>query len=64
MIIIEKLNEGDVFLAFKGSITSDLISNVFEVVEAKLDDLSEDFKGSKKGIQCAGGELTELISSH
>ena len=43
-----KLNEGDILLAYKGSITSDLISNVLEVVEAKLDDLSEVPKVRKK----------------
>ncbi len=44
----EKLNGGDVLLAYKGSITSDLISNVLEVVESKLDDLSESSKIRKK----------------
>ncbi len=42
------LNGGDVLLAYKGSITSDLISNVLEVVETKLDDLSEGAKIRKK----------------
>jgi len=42
------LNGGDVLLAFKGSITSDLISNVLEVIETKLDDLSEVPKTRKK----------------
>jgi len=44
----EKLNNGEVLLAYKGSVTSDLISNVLEVVEAKLDDLSETSKVRKK----------------
>ena len=44
----EKLNGKDVLLAYKGSITSDLISNVLEVVEAKLDDLNEASKVRKK----------------
>ena len=44
----EKLNDADVILAYKGSITSDLISNVLEVVESKLDDLSETSKVRKK----------------
>ena len=43
-----KLNSGDVLLAYKGSITSELISNVLEVVEAKLEDLSEGSKVRKK----------------
>ncbi len=43
-----KLNGGDVLLAYKGSVTSDLISNVLEVVEAKLDDFSEGSKVRKK----------------
>ena len=42
------LNGGDVLLAYKGSITSDLISNVLEVVETKLEDLSEGSKVRKK----------------
>lgn len=33
------MNEGDVLLAFKGSITSDLITNVLDVIETKLDDV-------------------------
>lgn len=44
----DQLNEGEVLLAYKGSITSDLISNVLEVVEEKLDDLSETSKIRKK----------------
>ncbi len=44
----EKLNGGDVLLAYKGSITSDLIGNVLEVIEAKLDNLSETSKIRKK----------------
>lgn len=44
----DHLNEGEVLLAYKGSITSDLISNVLEVVEEKLDDLSESSKIRKK----------------
>ena len=44
----EQLNEGEVILSYKGSITSDLISNVLEVVEEKLDDLSESSKIKKK----------------
>lgn len=44
----EQLNEGEVILSYKGSITSDLISNVLEVVEEKLDDLGESSKVKKK----------------
>lgn len=44
----EKLNDGEVILSFKGSVTSDLISNVLEVVENKMDDLSETSKIRKK----------------
>lgn len=33
------MNEGDVLLAYKGSITTELITNVLEVVESKLDDI-------------------------
>ena len=35
-----KMNEGDVLLAYKGSITPDLITNVLEVIESKLDDIN------------------------
>lgn len=34
-----RMNEGDVLLAYKGSITSDLITNVLDVIETKLDDI-------------------------
>lgn len=34
-----KMNTGDVILAYKGSISSDLITNVLEVIDAKLEDL-------------------------
>ena len=36
----KKLNEGDVLLAYKGSITTELITNVLEVIESKLDDIN------------------------
>jgi len=34
-----KMNTGDVILAYKGTISSDLITNVLEVIDAKLEDL-------------------------
>lgn len=34
-----RLNSGEVILAYKGSISSELITNVLEVVDAKLEDL-------------------------
>ena len=43
-----KLNGGDVLMAFKGNISSELISNVLEVVESRLDDYSEGSKIRKK----------------
>jgi hypothetical protein len=36
----KKMNEGDVLLAYKGSITTELITNVLEVIESKLDDIN------------------------
>lgn len=33
------MNEGEVLLAYKGSITTDLITNVLEVIESKLEDI-------------------------
>ena len=44
----KQLNEGEVLLSFKGSVTSDLISNILEVVEEKLEDLNETSKIRKK----------------
>jgi hypothetical protein len=43
-----KLNGGDVLMAFKGSISSELISNVLEVVESRMDEYSESSKIRKK----------------
>ena len=43
-----RLNGGDVLIAFKGSITSELISNVLEVVESRMDEFSESSKIRKK----------------
>ncbi len=43
-----KLNGGDVLIAYKGNISSELISNVLEVVESRMDDYSEDSKIRKK----------------
>ncbi|RLB64131.1 MAG: hypothetical protein DRH08_10120 [Deltaproteobacteria bacterium] len=43
-----KLSGGDVLMAFKGNISSELISNVLEVVEARMDDYSESSKIRKK----------------
>jgi len=44
----KQLNEGEVLLSYKGSITSDLISNVLEAVEEKFEDLNETSKIRKK----------------
>ena len=43
-----KLNGGDVLMAFKGNISSELISKVLEVVESKMDDYNENSKIRKK----------------
>ncbi len=43
-----KLNGNDVLIAYKGNVSSELISNVLEVVEARMDDYSEDSKIRKK----------------
>jgi hypothetical protein len=43
-----KLNGGDVLMAFKGNISSELISNVLEVVESKMDSHNESSKIRKK----------------
>lgn len=43
-----KLNGDDVLIAYKGDVSSELISNVLEVVESRMDDFSEDSKIRKK----------------
>ncbi|MCP4309813.1 MAG: hypothetical protein GY790_00990 [Bacteroidetes bacterium] len=42
------LNGGDVLMAFKGNISSELISNALEVVESRMDDYNENSKIRKK----------------
>jgi hypothetical protein len=44
----DKLSKGDVVIAYKGSITSDLINDVLEAVEKKLDEANEEGKTRKK----------------
>lgn len=43
-----RMNEGDVLLAYKGSITSDLITNVLEFIETKLGDIDASAGVKKK----------------
>lgn len=43
-----RLSQGDVLLAYKGSITSDLINEVLEAVEEKLEKVNESGKTRKK----------------
>ena len=43
-----KLNGGDVLVAFKGSVTTDLINNVLEQIEEKMDSVDEQAKVRKK----------------
>lgn len=43
-----KLDGGDVLMSFKGNISGDLISNVLEVVESKMDEVNESSKIRKK----------------
>jgi hypothetical protein len=43
-----KLNGGDVLVAYKGSITTDLINNVLEEIEEKMDGVDEQAKIKKK----------------
>jgi len=42
------LNDGDVLMSFKGNISSELISNVLEVVESKMEEYDESSKVRKK----------------
>jgi hypothetical protein len=44
----DELSKGDVVIAYKGSITSDLINDVLEAVEKKLDEANEEGKTRKK----------------
>ena len=44
-----KLMERDyVLLAFKGSITSELLSSVFQIMESKMEDLQDSLKSEKE----------------
>jgi hypothetical protein len=43
-----KLNGGDVLIAFKGNISSELISNALETVESRMEDYNEASKIRKK----------------
>ena len=43
-----KLNGGDVLMAYKGDISGELISNVLEVVEARMEEYRESSKIRKK----------------
>ncbi len=43
-----KLDGGEVLMSFKGNISSELISNVLEVVESKMDEYNENSKIRKK----------------
>ncbi len=44
----ENISRGDILLAYKGSITSELINDVLETVEKRLDDTNELGKTRKK----------------
>lgn len=44
----ENISKGDILLAYKGSITSELINDVLETVEKRLDDANELGKTRKK----------------
>jgi len=44
----QELSKGDVIMAYKGSITSELINDVLEGVEKKLDEAHEESKTRKK----------------
>ncbi|MBN2613274.1 MAG: SiaB family protein kinase [Bacteroidales bacterium] len=44
----DELSKGDVVIAYKGSITSDLINDVLEAVEKKLEEVNEEAKTRKK----------------
>ena len=43
-----KLNGGDVLVAFKGSVTTDLINNILEEIEEKMESADEQGKVRKK----------------
>ena len=42
------LDDGDILMSFKGNISSELISNVLDVVESKMDEYNESSKIRKK----------------
>lgn len=45
---IDKTTQGEVFATYKGAITADLISNILNLIENKLEGMNEDLKVKKK----------------
>ena len=44
----DKMERNNIILSFKGDITSDLLSSILQIMEAKLDNMGEDPKVKKK----------------
>ena len=58
-----KMNKGEVLLAYKGSITAELITNVLGVVETKLDHVIDN-SGIKKKIYNVLVEILQSLYHH
>ena len=46
--VYKQMERNDILLAFKGEVTSDLLSSVFQIMETKMDNLNEDPKLKRK----------------
>ena len=57
------MERDNVLLAFKGTITSDLLSSVFQIMESKMDDLN-DSPATKKKVFNVLVECLKFIPSH
>ena len=59
-----KMNQGEVLLAYKGSITAELITNVLGVVESKLDHVIDKSITKKKIFDLFAHEKAWVIAQH
>ncbi len=46
--VYKQMERNDILLAFKGEVTSDLLSSVFQIMETKMDNLNENPKLKRK----------------
>ena len=57
------MERNNILLSFKGEITSDLLTSILQIMENKMDNMQEEPKNEKKGLQRFGRVPAEFISS-